>query len=91
MAARTAEVWYVSDITAQLRAVCSVAPLTVETHERGLQLAQRFRLSVYDGMIVASALLAGCATLYSEDLQDGLKIDNRLTLRNPFSTPSVAR
>ncbi len=73
------------DITAQLRAVCPVVPLTVETHERGLQLAERFGFSVYDSMIVASALLAGCTILYTEDLQDGQVVDDRLTLRNPFT------
>jgi predicted nucleic acid-binding protein len=35
-------------------------------------------------MIVAAALLAGCETLYSEDMQDGLLIDNRLRISNPF-------
>jgi len=75
----------VRDVLAQLRAACSVAPLTVETHERGLLVAERFRLSVYDGMIVAAALLAGCSILYTEDLQDGQVIDGHLTLRNPFA------
>ena len=75
----------VRDVLAQLRAACSVAPLTVETHERGLLVAERFRLSVYDGMIVAAALLAGCSILYTEDLQDGQVIDGQLTLRNPFA------
>jgi len=75
----------VRDVLAQLRAACSVAPLTVETHERGLLVAERFRLSVYDGMIVAAALLAGCSILYTEARQDGQVIDGQLTLRNPFA------
>jgi predicted nucleic acid-binding protein len=75
----------VREVTTQVRAVCPVAPLTVETHERGVQLAERLGLSIYDGTIVASALLSGCATLYTEDLQDGQVIDGRLTIRNPFS------
>ena len=75
----------VRDVLAQLRAACAVAPLTVETHERGLLVAERFRLSVYDGMIVAAALLAGCSILYTEARQDGQVIDGQLTLRNPFA------
>ena len=71
-------------LTAQLRAICPVAPLTVETHERGLQIARRLGLSIYDGTIVASALLSGCATLYTEDMQDGRVIDGQLAIRNPF-------
>ncbi|MEJ7670078.1 MAG: PIN domain-containing protein [Casimicrobiaceae bacterium] len=79
------EVREVRDVLAQLRAACAVAPLTVETHERGLLVAERFRLSVYDGMIVAAALLAGCSILYTEARQDGQVIDGQLTLRNPFA------
>lgn len=75
----------VLEVTTLVRSLCQVAPVTVETHERGLQLAQRLKFAVYDSMIVASALLAGCATLYSEDLQHGQVIDGRLTIRNPFA------
>jgi predicted nucleic acid-binding protein len=77
----------VLEVTTLVRSLCQVAPVTVETHERGLQLAQRLKFAVYDSMIVASALLAGCSTLYSEDLQHGQVIDGRLTIRNPFATP----
>ncbi len=61
----------------------TVVPLTVDTHDRGLALAERYQLSLYDGMIVAAAQLAGCTTLYSEDMHDGLVIDG-LTIRNPY-------
>lgn len=68
------------------RSLCSVAPLTVETHDRGRAVAERYGLSVYDAMIAAAALLAGCDVLYSEDMQDGLWIDDRLRIRNPFNS-----
>ncbi|MDA8138390.1 MAG: PIN domain-containing protein [Desulfobacteraceae bacterium] len=67
-----------------VRAICPVAPLTVETHDRGRAIAERYGLSVYDAMIVAAALLADCSVLHTEDLQDGLLIDDRLRIRNPF-------
>jgi predicted nucleic acid-binding protein len=35
-------------------------------------------------MIVAAAILSGCDTLFTEDMQDGQVIDDQLTLRNPF-------
>jgi predicted nucleic acid-binding protein len=66
------------------RATLMLVPLTVEIHERGLDLAERYRLNVYDGMIVAAAQLAGCRTLYSEDMHDGIVIDG-LTIRNPYT------
>jgi len=43
----------------------------------------RYRFSFYDSLIVAAALDAGCKTLYSEDLQQGQRIDG-LTIQNPF-------
>jgi predicted nucleic acid-binding protein len=62
-----------------------VIPLTVELHQAALVLAQRYNPSIYDALIIAAALEAGCDTLYSEDMQDGLVIDDRLTIRNPFA------
>jgi predicted nucleic acid-binding protein len=74
----------VAEACEQLRELCEVVPLTEETHARGLALGERYQLSVYDGMIVAAAQLAGCKTLYSEDMQDGLVIEG-LTVRNPYA------
>jgi predicted nucleic acid-binding protein len=72
------------DILGEYQRNLTVVPLTVETHVRGIALAERYQLNVYDGMIVAAAQLAGCSTLYSEDMHDGLVID-RLTIRNPYA------
>jgi predicted nucleic acid-binding protein len=69
------------------RTTLAVVPLTLETHERGLELAERYRLQLYDGMIVAAAQLAGCTVLYSEDMHDGLVIDG-LSIRNPYVEPA---
>ena len=75
----------IGEILAQVRSVCRVDALTIETHERGLAIASRYRLNLYDAMIVSSAVLAGCTLLYSEDLQDGQVFDGQLTVRNPFN------
>ena len=44
----------------------------------------RYGLSLYDAMIAASALLAGCGTILSEDMQDGMRFDGLTEIRNPF-------
>ena len=75
----------IREVLAQVRAVCAVEPLTVETHERALRIAVRYRLSIYDALIVAAALLAKCQTLHSEDMQDGQVVERQLTIRNPFA------
>ncbi|GLK55630.1 putative nucleic acid-binding protein [Methylopila capsulata] len=71
------------DVLSVLRSVCEIVPITVETHERGVALARRHQLSVYDAMIVAAARLAGCANLWSEDMQDGATLDG-VTILDPF-------
>jgi predicted nucleic acid-binding protein len=75
----------IEELLQALKANCSVEALTVETHEAGLRLARDFKISFYDAVIAASALLAGCSTLYSQDMHDGLMIDKRLRVRNPFA------
>lgn len=67
-----------------LRGLLEVHPLTVESHDTGLELAQRYGFSIYDAMIAASALHAGSSTLWSEDMQHGMKLKEGLRIVNPF-------
>jgi predicted nucleic acid-binding protein len=60
-----------------------VAPLTAETNAAALKLARDHGLSFYDALIVATAIEAGCDTLWSEDMQHGRAVSG-LTIRNPF-------
>ncbi len=71
-----------------VRSICAVEPLTVQTHERGLAVGERYGFAVYDSMIIASALLADCGILLSEDLQHGRTIDGTLGIKNPFTSYS---
>jgi predicted nucleic acid-binding protein len=68
-----------------IKALCPVEDLTLQTHEVGRALAERYGFSVYDAMIVAAALIAGCTTLYTEDMHDGLLVEDQLRLVNPFT------
>jgi predicted nucleic acid-binding protein len=81
-----------SDVTEALdafRVLCpSPLPITIEMHEAALKIAEKHGYSIYDALVVAAALEAGCATLYSEDLHDGQTIDGQLTIRNPFARSS---
>ncbi len=63
-------------------------PITVETHESALQVAERHNYSMFDALIIASALEAGSDTLWSEDMHHGMTIDGRLRIANPFRTES---
>ena len=67
-----------------LTSLCSVWP-GIPLYHRALEIAERWRHSFYDSLIIAAALEAGCPTLYSEDLQHGQNIGD-LTIVNPFHT-----
>ena len=62
-----------------------VVPLTLETHRRGLQLAERYGYSVHDAMILAAALESGCRQLLTEDLQHQQRVESTLDIVNPFT------
>ena len=71
-------------LLSMIRALLPVRPITVEIHETGLELAERYGLSIYDAMIAASALHAECDTLWSEDMHDGMVIQDQLRIASPF-------
>lgn len=65
------------------RGLPTVRPVPMHTHDLGLALAERYGFSTYDAMIVAAALQAGCDTLWSEDMQQGLEVDGGLRIVDP--------
>jgi predicted nucleic acid-binding protein len=73
-----------TELLATMRALLSVEAINVETHLHAMALAERHQFSIYDAMIVGSALVAGCDTLWSEDMQHGVTIDGRLRILDPF-------
>ncbi len=68
-----------------IRILCSdPVPLTSDTHDEAVDIAEQYGYKFYNALIVAAALQAGCSTLYSDDMQDGQVIHGTLTIRNPF-------
>jgi predicted nucleic acid-binding protein len=80
------------DFLSMVCGLLKVEPVTIEMHQAGIDLAERYGLSVYDAMIASAALLTECDTLFTEecdtlfteDLQDGLLVSGRLRVVNPF-------
>jgi predicted nucleic acid-binding protein len=68
-----------------VRESTTVVPVTVKMHERGIRIAERYGLSVYDAFVAAAAVESGCDTLLSEDMHAGLSIDGTLRIVNPFA------
>jgi len=67
-----------------VREVCEVVPLTEGIHDSGLAICGRYKLGLYDSMIVAAALEAGATRLISEDFQHGQTIKG-IKIVNPFT------
>jgi predicted nucleic acid-binding protein len=61
-----------------------VVPIDFETHSEAIMIAERDGLGVFDAMMVAAALRAGCKTFLSEDLQHDRIIGGQLRIVNPF-------
>lgn len=74
----------VEETLSVVRALCRVEPLTLAVHEAAVVLARDHRFALYDALIVASARIAGCDTLFTEDMQHGRVIDGALTILDPF-------
>ena len=68
---------------ATVRQIAAVVPVDISTHDRALEIAAAGNYAFYDCLIIAAASLASCQILYSEDLQDGHKLDG-LRIVNPF-------
>ncbi len=69
-----------------IKALCpDPLPITLDTDREASTIAEKYGYRIYDALIVASALEARCIVLYSEDMQDGQLIEERLTIRNPFA------
>ena len=74
----------IRDLLETFRSTLRVEALTSEAQLKAVDLADRYPLSIYDAQILASAELAGCDRVYSEDMQDGMTAEGALELRNPF-------
>jgi len=65
-------------------AIASVENLTAQTYTKAFQMREKYNISYWDSLVVASALESGCTKLYSEDMQEGLVVDGILNIINPL-------
>jgi predicted nucleic acid-binding protein len=64
---------------------CEIVGFTKEAALFASELRETMSVSYWDSQIIASAYLANCTTLISEDMQDGALIRGRLTIKNIFN------
>ena len=63
---------------------CLIASLEQSTLDLAKVLIEKYDFQIFDSIIIASALEAGCNTLYSEDMQHNQLIEGKLKIVNPF-------
>lgn len=61
-----------------------IVNFTLTTQIKALKIKDKYKLQFYDSLIIATAIENKCAILYSEDMQNGLLVENVLTIINPF-------
>lgn len=61
-----------------------VIAISLEMIRETWRIRDKYHFSYWDSMIVAAAIKGRCNILYTEDLQHGQVIDNRLEIFNPF-------
>lgn len=63
---------------------CDIIPTQASTLRQASLLSAKYQFQLFDALVVAAALEAGCSVLYSEDMQHGLLVNNSLRIINPF-------
>lgn len=74
----------ISQLIEEFEQQCQIIDVTTSILKIASQLRMNYNLSFWDGLIVASALSGHANILYSEDMQDGLIVEHKLTIINPF-------
>ncbi|MDR1251641.1 MAG: PIN domain-containing protein, partial [Treponema sp.] len=75
----------------QLFKVCTIQDFTKEIVLTASSLREKYSFSFWDSIVVGSALFAECNILVSEDMQNGLKVEEKLIIKNIFeNTPNFA-
>ncbi len=74
----------IENIVLEIDNYINIVNFSTTTQIKALKIKEKYKLQFYDSLIVATAIENSCAILYSEDMQDGMLIDNVLTIINPF-------
>jgi predicted nucleic acid-binding protein len=75
----------IGDAVAAIRTLCpTVVAMDIDIHVNAVLIAKRHGFAIFDALMIASALRGGCDILWSEDMHDGMLIDGRLHIINPF-------
>ena len=72
-------------VKVNIESLAVITEIGYSAYRRAFSIRKKYSISFWDSLIVASALEAECEMLYTEDLQHGQVIENRLTICNPLN------
>ncbi|MEO5370653.1 MAG: PIN domain-containing protein [Magnetococcus sp. DMHC-1] len=77
------ESWIRNSVATMMRH-CDVLLISLPVLHKAFDVRSRYGFSIWDSLIIASALQGNCTLLYTEDLQHDQWIEGRLRIVNPF-------
>lgn len=78
------ESYQVENTIIEISKIVNTYDFNLDTQVKAIQLKNNYNLQYYDALIIATALENNCKILFSEDMQNNLIIENKLTIINPF-------
>jgi predicted nucleic acid-binding protein len=75
----------VQSVHNDIQQIGTLVYITEDTIRKAVDLHFRHGFSYYDCLMLASALDSDCAVIYTEDMNNGQIIDDRLKIVNPFA------
>jgi predicted nucleic acid-binding protein len=78
----------VAKVEQLLKSICEISEIVIIDKiliNSALNFHHRYKISYYDCLMIAAAVYSGCQYLITEDMQDGLLIENTLTIVNIFN------
>jgi predicted nucleic acid-binding protein len=70
---------------------CIIQTVTDDFPDKALDYHYRYSISYYDALMITAAIEANCKYVISEDMQDGLIIDEKLQIVNIFSHTNLLK
>lgn len=67
------------------RMAVTVVELNVQLNASAIDLVDKYNFAFYDALMVAAALKAESNVFLSEDMHDGLTVEGRMKIVNPFT------
>lgn len=74
----------IQEMIREIVKISRMSHITFDTILKSWEIREKHKYSIWDSLIIASALENGCKILYSEDMHHNHLIEEKLRIINPF-------